>query len=206
MKHLPYRGRKKKRKRKVAKTGSRGTSIEKRPEHVADREQFGHWEGDTVVSGGNGKAALLVLTERKTRFEIIEPVKNLTAEETRRALNRIEREMGAMFYSVFRSITLDNGVEFGGADKLSKAIRRNGARTTLYYCHPYSAYERGSNENNNKFIRRRFPKGTNFDKVKPTRKECYYLAEWINGYPRRLFGGATARSLFNKELDALGFT
>lgn len=204
---LPRRGKRPIRKKhRVAKTASRGTSIEKRPLEVLMRQTFGEWEMDLVVGPLGSSVALLVLTERLTRYEIIEPVKNHSAAEVVRALNRIEREMGASFYGVFHSITVDNGVEFSDHKGMEKALYRVGNRTKIYYCHGYAPHERGTNENQNLFIRRKYPKGTNFDKVKPTRRELAYLASWINDYPRRLFGGETAGQRFARELDALGFT
>ena len=79
-----------------------------------------------------------------------------------KALNTLERKYGALFYKVFRSITVDNGPEFADCAGMEKACRRKGARTTVYYCHPYSSWERGSNERQNGMIRRKHPKGTDF--------------------------------------------
>ena len=74
-------------------------------------------------------------------------------------LDRIERRMGAGFRQVFRSITVDNGSEFQDCAGMERSKRARKPRTKSYYCHPYSAYERGSNEHMNRIIRRFFPKG-----------------------------------------------
>ena len=80
------------------------------------------------------------------------------------------------------------------------AHRRKGKRTIVFFCHPYSAYERGSNENMNRLIRRFFPKGTNFDDV--TKEQVEEAERWINNYPRRLLDWRSAADLFDEELQA----
>ena len=94
-----------------------------------------------------------------------------------RALNRLERKYEKDFRKLFKSITVDNGSEFADCTGMEKSCRRKGKRTKLYYCHPYSAYERGSNENMNRMIRWFFPKGTNFDEV--TDKDIQRAEDWI---------------------------
>lgn len=187
---------------KTAKRPPRGTSIEKRPAAVDTRAEFGHWEMDTVYSGKKAsKKALLVLTERKSRKEIIEPMPDRTAESTIKALNRIERRFGALFRKVFKSITVDNGGEFSDVERLERSAIRKGKRTYFFYCHPYSSYERGSNENQNKMIRRRYPKGTDFGKI--TAAAIKGLESWINNYPRKLLGWKTAEMIYQECLAAL---
>ena len=73
-----------------------------------------------------------------------------------------------------------------------------GKRTIVFFCHPYSAFERGSNENMNRLIRRFFPKGTSFDNVKP--EEVRAAERWVNNYPRKLLGWKSAAMLFEQEL------
>lgn len=187
---------------KTAKRPPRGTSIEKRPAAVDARAEFGHWEMDTVYSGKKAsKKALLVLTERKSRKEIIEPMPDRTAESTIKALDRIERRFGALFRKVFKSITVDNGGEFSDVERLERSAIRKGKRTCFFYCHPYSSYERGSNENQNKMIRRRYPKGTDFGKV--TAAAIKGLENWINNYPRKLLGWKTSEMIYQECLAAL---
>ena len=187
---------------KTTKRAPRGESIEKRPEVVNTRETFGHWEMDTVVGlRGKSKKSLLVLTERKTRKEIIMELKRHTAAEVVKSLNKLERKWGKMFYKVFKTITVDNGSEFADFEGMEKAARRKGSRVKLYYCHPYSSCERGSNENQNRMIRRHVPKGTDFDTVSgDTVKQ---IEIWINNYPRRLFNYGTAEERFNEEMAKL---
>ena len=157
---------------------------------------------DTVYSGKQtSKKALLVLTERKTRQEIIERMPDRTEESTIKALDRIERRFGALFRKAFKTITVDNGGEFSNVERLEQAAIRKGKRTRFYYCHPYSSFERGSNENQNRMIRRRYPKGTDFGKVSTAAiKE---LEQWINNYPREILGWKTAEIVFAECLEEL---
>ncbi len=183
-----------------------GESIEKRPEKIQSREEFGHWEMDTVYSGKKkSTAALLVLTERKSRNENIILVPNRRAETTVWAINALEKKLGAeKFGIIYKSITVDNGSEFALADQLEQSCIMDGKRTKVYYCHPYSSWERGSNENINAMIRRKHPKGTDFSKV--TAAEIAATESWINSYPRRILGYKSAGSVFRECLREAGLT
>ncbi len=163
-------------------------SIEMRPEHITQRAEYGHWEMDLVVSGQNGRSVLLTLTERLSRQEIIVKLPDRRAETIRRAIDRMERKTPG-FRQKFRSITTDNGSEFMEYDKLVKSCRSKSSRFDIYYCHSYSAWEKGSVENHNRMIRRFFPKGTNFDEVSPA--EVRRVQDWMNRYPRRVLGWQT---------------
>lgn len=193
---------KKKKKKKVQKRASKGESIEQRPQEVENREEFGHWEMDTVIGKSKDKKSLLVLTERKTRMEIVELLKEHTAAQVVKALDRIERRYTeAGFRKIFKTITVDNGSEFADLEGIERSRRNKKKRTKLYYCHPYSSYERGSNENQNKLIRRFFPKGETMTDVKPS--EVKKAQDWMNRYPRKLLGWKSPEELFGQELEAL---
>ena len=206
-KDLPVKKNKKRGYKKVRKQQARaaaGDSIEKRPEEIDRREEFGHWEMDSVIGKrGVSKNVLLVLTERKTRDEIIFKLPDHTDEAVVAALDRLERRYGAdMFRQIFKTITVDNGSEFADVNGLERSILEEGEkRTHLYYCHPYSSWERGTNEVTNKMVRRKVPKGTNFDDK--TDEEIEEIASWINGYPRRIHGYRSAGELFTEELEKL---
>lgn len=188
---------------KEAKRPFRGQSIEKRPAEAQGRKAFGHWEGDTVYSKKEGSKALLVLTERKTRREIIEQIADRSTNSVIKALDRIERKFGAeLFSKIFKTITFDNGSEFSDIARLERSVlRKKQKRTKVYFCHPYSSYERGSNENQNKMIRRRYPKGTDFGKV--TAVAIKNLEVWINNYPRKILGWKTSEMCFQECLAAI---
>lgn len=196
--HLPHKGKKKK--RRIIKRGKRqhGRSIEMRPSEIDTRKEFGHWEMDCVVGKLKNKKVMLVLTERKTRYEIVEVLKRKTVKEVQKALNRIEKRYGGDFYKLFKTITADNGSEFAAQEALEKALRRKNNRTVVYYCHPYCSSERGSNENQNKMIRRHFPKGSDFDVILTTKK-AKAVEKWLNDYPREMFSGRSASQFFYEE-------
>ena len=125
---LPRRGKKKQgykkvKTRKDQARASAGESIERRPERVKNREEFGHWEMDTVYNKKDSTSkALLVLTERKTRREIIILIPNRKAETIVKALDALERKIGAVnFRKIFRTITVDNGSEFSAAEEMERS-------------------------------------------------------------------------------------
>ena len=200
---LPRHGKGKKEYKRVrASRAPRGESIDNRPEEVKNREVFGHWEMDTVVGKKGGKKdVLLVLTERKTRDEIIRKIKDKTTNSVVRAVNGLERKFGKMFPEIFKSITCDNGCEFQDFDGISNSVLRKGKRTSVYFCHPYSSFERGSNENNNLLVRRWFPKGTDFGEV--THKDVQKVEDWMNNYPRGILNFKTSKQLFDQEVALL---
>ena len=198
---------KKVKKNKSASRAPAGESIEQRPEEIDEREEFGHWEGDTVYSGkGKRKTtrAILTLTERKTRKEIIIAIPNRKAETVVKALDALERKLGARrFRAIFKSITFDNGTEFAAAEELERScVNKHLPRTKVYFCHPYSSWERGTNENTNGMIRRRFPKGTNFAAV--TNAQIAQAENWINNYPRKILGYKSSEIVFRECLRELG--
>ena len=164
-------------------------SITDRPEQIGLRSEPGHWEMDLVVSGSGAKGALLTLAERYTREEMIFKLPDKRAITVRAVFDRLEKRMGRKrFREKFRSITTDNGPEFLEYNQLTRSIF-GGKRFDIWYCHSYAAWEKGTNENHNRMIRRWFPKGTDFSKVKET--EIAALQDWMNGYPRRVLNWKT---------------
>lgn len=201
--HLPEKGKRKRKYRKIKRAArpSAGESIEKRPAEVDSREVFGHWEMDCVKGKKRTKETLLVLTERQTRYEIIVKMKDQTAASVASALDRLERRYGSMFYKVFQTITVDNGPEFSDCAGIERSCRRKGNRTKVFYCHPYSSYERGTNENLNRMIRRHYPKGVDFRKI--TAGAIKWVEDWINHYPRGISGYQCAADVFERHLAAI---
>ena len=198
---LPEHGERKRKydkvERKKAARAPQGESIEERPQEINDRQTFGHWEGDCVCGKKRTKETLFVLSERLTRNEIIIKMPDQTAASVVAALNKLERRFGKKFSQIFKSITFDNGSEFMDCAGIEKSVYgKDRKRTKVYYCHPYSAYERGTNENINKMIRRFLPKGTDFRKV--TAAYIQRVETWINNYPREILGFETSGSLFER--------
>jgi IS30 family transposase len=197
-KDLPVKKNKKKRKyrktRTVALNNLKGRSIEERPVAANKREEYGHWEMDLVA--GKGRACLLVMTERKSRKELIIKLPSKEQKSVKAALDNLERKNNSRFKQRFKSITMDNGSEFLNTKDLeSSCLKQGETRTTCYYAHPYSAWERGSNENANKLIRRFIPQGTDIGKL--TKKDIKRIEQWMNNYPRRIFGYKTANDMYN---------
>lgn len=156
---MPRKKKRKNHKIKKQKRASVGTSIDQRPEEINNRETIGHWEMDSVVGPqGKSKKTFLVLTERKSLKEIVEPLKDHTSNEVVRALDRLEREMGEKkFRETFKSITVDNGVEFSDFDGIERSRRNKKKRTTVYYCHAYRSCERARNEKLESFYKTLLP-------------------------------------------------
>ena len=178
-----------------------GESIEKRPINVLKRAEFGHWEMDTVMGKqGISKKSLLVLTERKTRYEMVFMLQQHTTQNVVKIIDLLEKKIKENFTKIFKTITVDNGTEFSDSGGITKSIYK-GKRLKLYFCHPYSSYERGTNENTNRLIRYFLPKGTNFDNKTDT--DIQEIQNWINEYPRKLFNGLNSKSQLKIELKNL---
>lgn len=193
-KDLPVKKYKKKgnyHKVKIAHKNLKGTSIEERPKEIETRQEYGHWEMDCVVGkqGGSG-AVLLVLSERKSRQEIIIKIPSKTQEFVVKAIDALEKEHGDEFYKRFKTITVDNGSEFLDFKGLERSIiSPDMQRVKIYYAHPYSAWERPTNENLNKMIRRFVAKGTDIGRLSDD--EIKQIEEWMNNYPRKILGYKT---------------
>ncbi|MCP4398716.1 MAG: IS30 family transposase [bacterium] len=186
--------------RQPPKAPQRRKNIDERPDEVEARVVFGHWEIDLVVGGKDGsKEALMTLTERKTRLVRVRKLKDRTQASVLKALRSMESAMGTRaFRAVFKSITADNGTEFLDVESMEKSAFSNQKRTQLYYAHPYASWERGSNENGNRMIRRFIPKGA--DIADYNREKIREIQNWINGYPRKILQFKTAEEMFNLEL------
>ena len=200
---LPGYKKKRCKKKKVAKRiNPKKKLITERPSSVDDRAEFGHWEMDTVVGKISDDGCLLVLTERKTRYERIIKLKNKMSSSVVKALDELELEYGGMFKSIFKTVTSDNGTEFSDIDSIERSISSpSKKRFDLYFCHPYTSCERGTNEVTNRLIRRFIPKNT-YVKIHP-KKHIKEIENWINNYPRRIFGYKTAEDMFQKELELI---
>jgi len=186
--------------RQPPKAPQRRKNIDERPDEVEARIVFGHWEIDLVIGGKNGsKEVLMTLTERKTRMVRVRKLKDRTQASVLKALRSMESAMGTCaFRAVFKSITADNGTEFIDVESMEKSAFSNQKRTQLYYAHPYASWERGSNENGNRMIRRFIPKGA--DIADYSREKIREIQNWINGYPRKILQFKTAEEMFNLEM------
>ncbi len=168
-------------------------SIDERPAAAAGREEFGHWEMDTVKGRRDSSPCLLVFTERLTRYEIILKLQSRTQIEVQKALNRLEMSVKG-FSDIFKTITVDNGSEFLNESCIELSCL-GGRRSFVYYCHPYSSFERGSNENANKLIRRFIPKGTPIENYSD--EDISKIQNWINRLPRKLLNYCSSSDFVN---------
>ncbi|MDD3169428.1 MAG: IS30 family transposase [Eubacteriales bacterium] len=175
--------------RKVALNNRNGRSITERPREADERSEQGHWEIDLVVGKQGTKPVILTLVERKTRKSLYVIVRNKTQREVIRAVSRARKRVGGDFTEVFKTITADNGSEFLD----SEAIKKASGCDEVYYAHPYSSWERGSNENGNRILRRFIPKGTDIGQL--TDEELQRIEDWVNNYPRRIHGYKTANEM-----------
>ncbi|HFN1271282.1 TPA: IS30 family transposase [Streptococcus pneumoniae] len=156
-----------------------GQSIEQRSEAINLRLENGHYEIDTVLLTRAKNYCLLVLTDRKSRHQIIRLIPNKSAEVVNQALKLILKQHKIL------SITADNGTEF---NRLFDVF----SEEHIYYAHPYASWERGTNENHNRLIRRWLPKGTK----KMTPKEVAFIEKWINNYPKKCLDYKSLREDF----------
>lgn len=172
-----------------------GKSIDERPPCVDTRQEFGHWEGDGIV-GKRQQGHLISLVERKTGMGLLFNVGDKCSDKIVQVLDSMQADYGQSFPKLFRSITFDNGSEFACSDEMEK-----GGRTQVYYAHPYSSFERGTNENWNGIVRRFIPKGTSFDSL--TDETLHRITNYINTLPRKRFGYKSPLQIWEAESQLL---
>lgn len=164
--------------------------IAERPSSVEERCEVGHWEGDLVV-GKNQDGFILTLVERTSRM--LHAVKTTTkrpAEVCRAVIDALlDRPI-----SWVKTITFDNGTEFREHEAMAKELG-----IAVYFADPYSAYQRGSNEQVNGLLRRHLPKGTSFKNL--TQAQLDPIVEKINTRPRKCLGYRTPNEVFQKHQE-----
>ncbi len=148
-------------------------SIDERPKEVEDRSIPGHWEGDLIM-GKDHRSALGTLVERTTRWVFLVQLKAKDAESVRKAFAKI---MKTLPQNLAKSLTYDRGKEMPEHRHFTQATK-----IKVYFAHPQSPWERGTNENTNGLIRQFFPKGTDFSKV--SSKEIMRAQDLLNERPR----------------------
>ena len=164
-------------------------SIEERPAEIANRIVPGHWEGDLVM-GANNKSCIGTLVERTTRFTLLVKLKERDATTVRKAF---AKEFNYLPKELKRTLTYDQGQEMAHHKLFTKETD-----ITVYFAHPHSPWERGTNENTNSIIRRFYPKGTDFSKVSGANLK--YTQELINDRPRKIHDFYTPNEVFHKLL------
>ena len=139
------------------------------------------------------------MTERKSNAELAFLVPDHTAGSVVNVLDTIEEKLGSeTFRRLFQSITVDNGTEFSSCTEMERSCISGSKRTKIYYCHPYSSWERGKNERQNRMLRRFFPKGIDLNGI--TQEEVDDAVSWINSLPRASLGWKCSWDLFRVEI------
>lgn len=186
----------KKRKKRYGGSDRRGEitdrlSIDKRPKSIEKRDRIGDWEIDLVIGKGH-KGAIVTIVDRLSLMTLIAKVDSKHAElvtkATTRLLKRYKRRAA-------HTITADNGKEFSGHQEISRALG-----VDFYFAHPYSSWERGTNENTNGLIRQYLPKGTEFRSVND--EKCQFIMDRLNNRPRKCLGYRTPKQVFEEFLEA----
>lgn len=162
-------------------------SISERPAIVETRQRFGDWEGDTVY-GRRSRCCLVTQVERKSRYLLVSKVANRKAAAV--AQTKIH-QFDALPKSWRHTLTLDNGKEFAAFKQVERATG-----LSIFFANPYSAWQRGANENANGRLRRYFPKGTDFSKVSDS--ELAAVAHAMNNRPRKCLGYRTPSEVARK--------
>lgn len=184
----PHRG------RRATPKGKQGAipemiSIEERPAAVADRIVPGHWEGDLIMGAGN-RSAIGTLVERTTRWVFLVKLNRKDASSVRRAF---AREVKSLPPQLARSLTYDQGREM-----TEHKLFTEQTKIKVYFAHPHSPWERGTNENTNGLIRDFFPHGTDFSKV--TKHKLKNVQQLLNERPRKTLLWHTPAEAFSKLL------
>jgi IS30 family transposase len=161
-------------------------SIEERPEAVAQRTVPGHWEGDLIM-GKNKKTAIGTLVERVTRYTMIVHLKAKDAQSVRKAYADALQKLPQ---NLAKSLTYDQGKEMSDHKRFTIATG-----IKVYFAHPSSPWERGTNENTNGLIRQFFPKGTDFAEVSP--QQVRKVQNLLNNRPRKILEYRTPNEVFN---------
>ena len=192
--HKNLRSQKPRRKRHLSGRDRRGQipnrrPISERPEHIEQRRQVGHWEGDTVI-GAAHKQAIVTLVERKSGFAVLAKVSNKTTDLVRRA---IEIKLKPLCSRV-KTLTVDNGKEFADHQAVDQAL---GIQT--FFADPYCSWQRGSNENFNGLLRQYIPKKRLMETV--SEEELTMIENRLNHRPRKRLGFKTPHEVFYASLN-----
>jgi IS30 family transposase len=159
-------------------------SIDERPAIVDTRQRLGDWEVDTIIGKGH-RHAIVSLVERKSRLALLRKVERKTAQAVANAVIELLKSLPVRTHT----ITADNGKEFADHERIARDLR-----TDVYFAHPYSSWERGTNENMNGLIRQYFPKKCSF--VTITQQEIEFVMERLNNRPRKCLGFKTPNDVF----------
>jgi IS30 family transposase len=190
-KHLRCQKKKRKRYGSYERRGSlpNRRSIEERPVIVEERSRIGDWEGDTIIGKGH-QQAIVTIVDRKSRYLLMQKIEKRTAEKVGEAtitmLSTKKRE----------TLTSDNGKEFANHELVAEALKID-----YFFAHPFSAWERGTNENTNGLIRQYFPKHSAFNTI--TQDDVAAVMAKLNSRPRKCLGYYTPNEVYQFHSIAL---
>ena len=195
-KHLRICGTKQRRKRRNSRD-MRGTiknrvGIEKRPDIVERKIRIGDWEGDTVV-GKNHQGALVTLVDRKSKLTLIGKVDRYTAESVEKTIVSLMELLPRRSYT----LTVDNGKEFASHESVAQTLR-----IRVFFADPYSAWQRGLNENTNGLIRQYVPKSSEVRTL--TDEQIEHIMSRLNNRPRKALGFLTPNEVFYERKKLTG--
>jgi len=167
-------------------------TIRKRPRNIYKRLELGHWEGDTVESGRNdhkrkSKTCFVTLAERKSRFYIAIKV---PCRQEKYVTPAIITALKKLPDELVKTITFDRGKEFAGYKEIEKQLN-----CKTYFCDPYCAWQKGTNENTNGLLREFYPKSMDLSKVEE--KELTYNLNLLNNRPRKCNNYLTPLEVIN---------
>jgi IS30 family transposase len=190
--YLPRRHRKRRRwlgrRSRSVKIPNR-VSIRHRPVEIDHREEFGHWEGDTIV-GDQHKAGIHTEVERISRLVFAYKVPKIRAKETSAVQLFL---FGQLPKLARKSTTLDNGSEHYFHTRLQEEL---GMQT--YFADPYCSWQRGTNESTNGLLRWYFPKRTDFQLV--SQEIVNEVVMRLNSTPRKVLGYQTPSEVFTAHI------
>ena len=176
---------------------SRGTQglgsvprIQERPKAVSSRKQFGHWEGDSMLGRRQKGATVSAQQERRSRYLLLSKCRDKSARQTKKV---IVQRLRAIPKRLRRSLTLDRGTENAEWEAFGLPV---------YFCDPYSSWQKGSVENCIGLLRRYLPKGMDLQTVTP--KQLQSLQDKLNHRPRKCLGFKTPYEVLSSHCSRLG--
>ena len=184
----------KKRRKRYGSYSKRGRlvnqiSIDERPAIVDQKKRIGDWEADTVIGKGHHQA-IVTIVDRKSKLLRMRKINQKTGTLTRQAICQELKDL------IVETITSDNGREFNEHEIIAAFLDAD-----FYFCHPYSSWERGLNENTNGLIRQYFPKHLKFDMI--TDEQIKIVEDKLNNRPRKTLGYLTPNEVYFKEQEQL---
>jgi transposase, IS30 family len=163
--------------------------IDERPEEVKGRQIPGHWEGDLIM-GKDRSSAIGTLVERTTRTIILVPLKARDATTVRKAF---EKEFKTIPAQMKKTLTYDNGSEMA-----EHKLFTMHTKVQVYFTHPYSPWERPTNENSNGLVRDYFPAGTDFTTI--SKERLKEVQNQLNERPRHVLDYRTPKEVFEEKI------